>query len=193
MDSYQLRYCLLSTIDDYTYVCAVDQLHNIKTDSFFVICNNQPSTENGMHWIAFHKSKQEKNVQFFDSFGLPLQFYPKQMIEFCKKHGINVSFSDKQYQSNFSDLCGNFSLYFLIKRAKGYTFDQIVKCFDTINLVENETIVKDFVSQNFKFPSFSECETFCKMECMKRGLDLSGVCIQQNKTCKRINSSLITN
>lgn len=190
MDSYQLRFALLSCIDDFTAVCAVDQLREIKQTSFFIVCNNQKSSESGMHWLAFHKTSQSSTIEFFDSFGFPLQFYPKEMYEFCMKNGSSLEYSSTQFQSNLSDVCGNFCLYFLIKRFQQHTYEEILKGFETKNKLYNDTIVTNFVRENFDFPPFSDCETFCQKECIKRGIDFSGVCIQQNKTCRRLNNSL---
>lgn len=190
MDSYQLRYALLCSIEGFTAVCAIDQLKLIKEDSFSVICNNQTSTEPGMHWVCFRKSKGTDLVEYFDSFALPINMYPKRMLSFCRERGKSIKYSQIQYQSNFSDACGDYCLNFLIKRSMAYNYEDIVNEFSETQLTSNDNLVKQFVAINFKFPSFSNCEQVCQKECMKRGIDLNGVCTQTSKHCTKIFSRL---
>ena len=102
MDSLQLRYALLTSIYGPTYVCAADQLNQINNDSFFIICNNEPKDQPGQHWLAFLKLPSVKEIIFFDSFAMPIQFYGNHFCSFVKKHGKSLLYSEFQYQSDAS-------------------------------------------------------------------------------------------
>lgn len=128
----------------HTYVCAKDQLSNITTCDFAVICNNEYSFEKGQHWLAFYKSKHQKYVDFFDSFGLPIEFYGKEFNTFIEYHGGFVRYNNKQLQSNNSNYCGEYCLYFLFKRNSGILFGNIFKSFSSNNKT-NDKIVNSFV------------------------------------------------
>lgn len=190
MDSYQLRYALLETLPMYTAVCAKDQLVDIKKKSFAVICNNQKSTESGMHWTGFFKTDGSNVVEFFDSFAMPLEFYGSEFVEFCSKFSGKVRISTNQFQSNESDYCGNYCLYFLIQRSRCKTFDNVISKFSTINFLQNDQIVKEFVNTHFKFPHFSDCKRLCRLRCAQSGFDLSSVCVQRNGRCFKYNKAI---
>lgn len=190
MDSYQLRYCLTRSVEGYTAVCAIDQLKYIRSESFSIIVNNEPSTSPGMHWIALHKPQHANVVEFFDSFALPTKFYGKEIQCFLQKNGTYVETSTAQYQSDLSNVCGNFCLYFLVLRSKGVSFTNVLSSFSLTNLKHNDELVTHFVSKNYKFPHFANCGEFCDGHCMNGIRGLTGVCVQKNSACSRLDGSL---
>jgi len=185
MNSLQLRYALLNSIDNNIAVCAKDQLKYVISDSFACIVNSQSSNEKGLHWVSFYK-QPGKPIEYFDSLGLSLDNYGKEFVNFATKFGSIVYVNDTQYQSNNSSCCGHFCIYFLIKRDLNVSYAEILSKFSSVNLLENEKIVKRFVEKKFNFPSFSNCESFCKDRCLKDGISLSSVCFQENGSCIQI-------
>jgi hypothetical protein len=185
MNSQQLRYVLMKYVELPTIVCASDQLRTISSKTFAVICNNQPSTEGGMHWISFLKTGS--SLEFFDSFGLPVEFYGSMFTDFIRNHGGKVKQSFTQFQSNSSDLCGGYSLYFLINRDRGLTYNDVIKSFSNNNTKVNDKKINLFVKENVILPKFSSCGQICSGKCLK---DLSSVCIQKNKRCIRLVNKL---
>lgn len=185
MNSLQLRYALLTYIEFPTIVCAIDQLHLIQSKDFFLICNNQPSTESGMHWVSF--CKINKNLEFFDSFGLPIQYYGTLFSEFVERHGGKVKQCYHQFQSDSSDLCGGYCLYFLISRAREYSYENIIESFSTTNTKLNDWKINLFIKHNLIFPKFSKCGQICEGKCLA---NLSSVCIQKNNKCSRISHTI---
>lgn len=191
MDSFQLRYALLKSLPIFTGVCASDQLELLgKRKSFAVIVNNEPSTENGMHWICFFKNSDSDTIEFFDSYAMTIKFYPTTIFNFCKTQANRIRFSKRQIQSNSSDYCGHYCLWFLIHRYHSNSFEQAVKSFSDQNLYENDIIVKDFVDQHFKFPEFADCKALCQEECQKQGVDFTDVCVQISRHCTRLSNNL---
>lgn len=151
MNSNELRHILASCIPSIyqTGVLACDQLDLITKQKFAVILNTDDSTKPGLHWLSvFKDSATSHEVEFFDSFGLPVQFYDKRIGSFLSKF-IYVRTSSMQIQSTFSDVCGQFSVYYLASRVNGITFDSILDSFSAQNLIKNDERVKTFVKQNF--------------------------------------------
>lgn len=191
MDSYQLRYALITSLPIFTAVCAEDQLKSIKAGkSFAVIVNNQPSTKEGMHWICFYKSKDSRAVEFFDSYGLGIDFYPKSLQQFCKKHGSFITQSKSQYQSNMSDVCGDYCLWFLLSRFKRKSFASTLSSLSRSDQERNDHLVDSFVKRKFKFPNFVDCKEQCKKLCKMKNVPFSEVCYQKGKRCFRIGGNL---
>lgn len=191
MDSFQLRYALLKCLPIFTAVCACDQLELLKEhDSFAIIVNNEPSTENGMHWICFFKDSDKNVIEFFDSYAMNITFYPKSVLNFCNKQATHIRFSKAQFQSNLSDYCGHYCLWFLIHRYLTGSFQGAINKFSNNDLIGNDIIVKNFVLQHFNFPEFSNCKTICQEECLKQGLDFSNICVQASKQCTRLFNNL---
>jgi hypothetical protein len=190
MDSFQLRYALIKSIDGKTIVCALDQLKHIKENNFYIIFNNQTSNQPGMHWLALYKAQDSEEIEFFDSFAMPVWFYGDQLLNFCQSKAKSLKYSIHQYQSNLSDACGKYCVYFLSRRYSGESFNEILNSFSMYDLRHNDNIVETYINDNFKFPSFSDCEAACKKECAKQGIDFSSVCIQKNHHCLRISQYL---
>lgn len=191
MDSFQLRYALITKLDIFSAVCAEDQLHFLKPGkSFAIIVNNQPSTKDGMHWVCMYKSKNSKVVEFFDSFGLGVKYYPKTISTFCKKHGSFVKQNRIQFQSNLSDTCGNFCVWFLLTRNKFKAFSTAINKLSTSDTVGNDKRVLSFTRKMFTFPSFSDCKDMCKKICEMKNQPFSEICYQVGKQCFRIESGL---
>ena len=156
MNTTEIRNILKSTIDTkyFSDVLACDQLKLIKSDQFALIVNTDTSNEDGMHWLALFKEKNSKTIEFFDSFGMPLDFYSKYINDFVEKYDY-VKQSGIQIQSNFSTTCGHFCIFYLEQRCKGIELDTILKHFSTSNLTKNDRSVEMFVHQNFQSKSFS--------------------------------------
>jgi hypothetical protein len=177
---------LLEWVKINTAVCAKDQLINLKLDSFAIIVNSQSSLERGMHWVAFYKISRTAPLEFFDSFGLPLESYGPELVDFAQRYGKNVLLNLVQMQPNRSSSCGQFCLYFLVNRDLGRTYLNIVSDFNPTDKAYNDRLVTKFVLQNFQFPEFQKCMRFCKKRCTQDNVDLSSVCIQSNTRCFRL-------
>lgn len=186
MNSIQLRYSLLKLVDIPTTVCAIDQLQVVKKEPFAIICNNQRSTMPGMHWISFYKNNCD--LEFFDSFGMPVEFYGKEFHTFITRFGKKVNQSFTQFQSDSSNLCGGYGLYFLINRDRGKTYNQILSSFSPLNTRTNDLKIKSFTKQNIIFPKFAKCGTICSARCLH---NLSSVCLQESRHCKRLSRELV--
>jgi len=175
MNSTELRYILCDSIPSKfeTGVFACDQLNNVVSDSFAIICNNQDSTLPGQHWLAFYKSSIHNSTEMFDSFAMSVKFYPNYISAFLKSKGSIVIKNKCQVQSNFSNYCGQFCVYFLLKRIQGLSFSTIMNLFSA-DLSKNDRVVDLFVKTNFyekqKHSEFCKCNHKCNnvLQCSKK-------------------------
>jgi len=157
MNSSELRRILGLTVPTtyQTGVLACDQLNLVKKKKFAIIINTDDSTKPGLHWLSiFKESDNCEIVEFFDSFSLPVSFYNDKIGSFLSKFS-RVRTSTAQMQSTFSDVCGQFSVYFLVSRIHGIPYSVIVNSFSRSDLLKNDEKVKTFVEHNFMRHSVS--------------------------------------
>ena len=137
MDTCQLRNCVKQDdimSENFLGVFPRDRVPRYIGDGS-LIANTDKSTEEGTHWVTMYK---ENNIcEFFDSYGRP---------PFKNKFtGKNFKHNKIKLQSIYSDVCGQYCLYFLYHRSRGITLDQIVETLK----VDGDVIVKNFIQQNF--------------------------------------------
>lgn len=184
MDTYQLRYWLIKLVKRIKIgVCASDQLNSVKEKEFAVISNIQDSSKEGLHWVCFFKTKKMKFVDFFDSIGNDVKSYGENFKEFVKKFK-GVRQCTTQFQSDSSDICGKYCLWFLTMRSKGVTYENIVKQLSTFDKQQNDLFIRNSIKQ-IEFPNFSICENCegCNPD------DINAYCIQRNEICYNVKQS----
>ena len=108
------------------------------------IFNNEPSTEAGMHWLAFYFPEKGQS-EFFDSYGFPPEFYTPNFTKFIKnsKRHINT----KVLQSMDTAVCGDYSLLYLWHRVRGKSIAKIDNIF-TENTKMNDRMAVSFVRKH---------------------------------------------
>ena len=150
MNSNELRSILCQAIQKTfkTGAYACDQLNNVKSDQFAIIVNSDDSNHAAMHWLAIFKERNH-DIEFFDSFGMSISFYSPHIKLFLKKFGKRIVQNRHQIQSNFSNTCGNFCVYYLLHRVRGWSMTSILKDFTLQNLYLNDEKVYLFVKLNF--------------------------------------------
>lgn len=191
MDTFQLMKILSNNITNvHPYVCAIDQLVLIQSPAFCVIVNSDEGYKPGTHWFAMYKGKSSRSIDFFDSFGIPFVNYGFHLINFIKRYGGKIRFSNKQYQSDRSLTCGMFSTYFVIERDKGADYQTILNSFSD-DLKGNDELVKKYVreisrntiKQQHKECTCQECINFKMLE--SRSNQFNKKCYCKNMiTCK---------
>ena len=85
-----------------------------------VITNIHTSSQDGIHWSAFHISKDQ--AYFFDSYGLP----PTQEIIHFLPSSCDRTHNTLQVQDFNSSNCGQLSLYVLYRLTQGDSFQDII-------------------------------------------------------------------
>jgi hypothetical protein len=158
MNTTEIRRILHTAINKQmtTDVFACDQLQSLKSEKFAVIVNSDTSDEPGTHWLALFKESGD-TVEFFDSYAMPIEFYNTNILNFVSTKCKFLRQSEIQIQSDFSSVCGQFCIFYLVSRANGLNFNDILNEFSEINLSKNNEKVSRFVRDNFGLDSSTAC------------------------------------
>lgn len=119
------------------------------------IANTDTSSNPGEHWVAYYVHSPEL-IEFFDSFAMPPIAYGFELHS--HKHNL------LQIQSNTSDFCGHFCIYYLFHRALGKPLEFLIRDFSPVNLRQNDLKVNHFISP-YLYPSCSFALCFDKTNC----------------------------
>jgi len=130
-------------------VLPCDWLSRINADQFAVVINSDTAKSPGMHWLAIFKERSKKQIEFFDSCSMPLSFYNPSIGHFLENHANAVLSNCDRIQSEFTNTCGHFCIYYLLHRTSGKSFEAILNDFSLTDLPSNDHIVKQFVRDNF--------------------------------------------
>src|SRR5882757_1976165 len=108
----------------------------VNENEFGVI--NNDSFGSGTHWVSYYNNSKEKNIEFFDSFGLP----PAEEIKnFLLKSNKNIEYNSSQIQDNKSAACGYFCINYILSRNKGICLLDFIDKFDINYLPINEYLL----------------------------------------------------
>lgn len=105
-----------------------------------LIVNTDIHSKPGKHWCAFYLETSGK-VDFFDSYGFDTGYYNQSWKYWVRNR--SVTYNNIRIQSDYSDVCGLYCLYFLRQRLLGQTMDDIVNRFDEENHSLNDYYVYD--------------------------------------------------
>jgi hypothetical protein len=106
---------------------------------YALVVNTDDSKGDGIHWTAFFVTSP-RNVEYFDSLGREPEGDIKDFYEsfpFRKRSVVRL-------QSLFSNACGPYVLYFILRRCGGISFESIM---DSLRLHQSPDSV---VTQWFK-------------------------------------------
>lgn len=128
-------------------VFPADQLpKNITAGSF--IANTDKSHKRGQHWCAFYFDGNGR-ADFFDSYGRRPEYYDRQFLRCLQDNSTVQTYNDETLQNSSSNVCGQFSLFFLIHRCRGLSMDTILKLFQNIDF--KDQYVYKFISETFPY------------------------------------------
>lgn len=124
------------------------------------VANTDPSSEPGTHWVAFYFSSEQKG-EFFDSYGQSPHYYKNSFGDFLKSH--KWEFNTRKLQSDWSDVCGLYCIFYLSHRARGHSMNKIVQLF-TNDTMLNDAKVSQFVKSHFRvlLTKYSNVNQCCK-------------------------------
>ena len=145
MNSQQLEQALARnavTGESFRGVFAADRIVPLDPLPGHCVINTDKSTENGSHWIAVYQEKPGV-VETFDSFGRDFSSYH---VNYFEKHRIVKQ--SHQLQANTSTVCGQYCLFFLLRRCSGEKYANIVHLF-TENKTSNDRMVTQYVNHFF--------------------------------------------
>ena len=105
------------------------------------VCNYDPSHLPGTHWVAIYISDDRKGY-FFCPFGLePLSDH---IYDFLERNCDEWTMNTRQLQGWDSTSCGQFSIFFLMYKSRGWSMNFIVSLFDN-DTSKNDRAVYEFV------------------------------------------------
>jgi hypothetical protein len=110
-------------------------------------CSNKPSAyivnfdkqkDPGTHWVAIYMPRKGIS-EYFDSYGFKPHL-KSILLMIGKIYKYNTLF----LQHPFSTVCGQYAIYFILQRAYGYDFEQLMKVFSH-NSLENDAYVNSYI------------------------------------------------
>lgn len=150
MNTYQIQCVINSDIEMKQSIVGVypsDELCRIRLKTGTgVIANTDIKQLPGRHWVAFYYNKNNI-LEVFDSFGQS----ENELTVFFKGfmyHYSNILANDKRLQSDDTDVCGQYCLFYLMCRVRGFSMCQITDLFSE-NFQLNDQFVSDFIDRRF--------------------------------------------
>jgi hypothetical protein len=133
-------------------VCASNELEglHISNKPTFIIANSDPAHMNGEHWISFYIYKAKGEMEYFDSFAKPPEYYNKQFSNFLKKHCETYTKNTKVLQSNNTNLCGGYCIFYLYQKCHRMSMSLALNLFSRDKRC-NDRIVSRFLCHRFSF------------------------------------------
>lgn len=111
------------------------------------IVNTENSDSSGSHWLAIYQGEAGK-ADVFDSFGSQIETYNPLFKRFLGNLQL-MQQQRQQLQQIGSTVCGQYCMFFIMKRSLGYTYEQLIHLF-TDNRKANDKMVCQFVNAYFK-------------------------------------------
>ncbi len=126
-----------------------------------VIVNTDKSTGWGKHWICYFNNGVF--VEFWDSYGRPVDFYDDTL-------DYSVAVVPRRYQNLWSDVCGQYCVFFLFCRVRGVSIQDIDSHFSESDFCANDNLVRDFVCSKFDYcvPTDNVSEVQCSLPLNKQ-------------------------
>lgn len=84
-----------------------------------LVINTDVSSGPGQHWVACYVSSPTSVVEFFDSYGKLPAYYPNLRVTTMSRRVRRLSTAS--FQSSRSLVCGHYCVFFLCKRASGWS------------------------------------------------------------------------
>lgn len=109
------------------------------------IANCSDASTSGSHWVAFYRENPHV-TEVWDSYGKPLEFYNTKLLSILPSSTIVQQ--SQQLQQTGSTVCGQYCLFFILKRALGVSYKQMIHLF-TDNLAVNDKMVCQYVNNCF--------------------------------------------
>lgn len=117
-------------------VYALDKLPSKIVRPCLIIANTSLASQPGDHWTSFYFKANSNRAEFFDSFGRrPTQH---QFKTFLKHNCKSFIYNSKRIQSDFSSVCGHYSLIFLFFRCNNYSMTKFLSRFNIHNREAND-------------------------------------------------------
>ena len=125
-----------------------DYLQDLTNLPACFIANTEKSSHEGTHWLTFHSDEKGHGLMF-DSFGRSPDMFNPTFQKFMDRNSKTWTFNPIQFQSTFSDCCGQFCIYVLCLLAHGYSYNEILNSLSKTDLTQNDQLVSQFTEKYF--------------------------------------------
>lgn len=131
-------------------VCSIDTMPKCLKKRHFFICNLDINSSIGSHWICILRNDKNQ-LELFDSLGVT-EIKLEWFLKHCNiKKPNELLYNTSQIQSLYSNSCGKFVLYFIIKRLFNLdcSFENLLNHIFESTEDNNEIIVSQFINNFF--------------------------------------------
>jgi hypothetical protein len=111
-----------------------------------IVANTDPADKKGEHWVAYHFDI-EGHGEYFDSYGKPPSNWG--LFGFLVNNGRPLTCNDVQLQGYDSDVCGQYCIAYLAKRARDESMYDIVRCYRGSRPGLNDSEMAHVVNKEF--------------------------------------------
>jgi len=163
MNTHQLQCAIDCHVDMNKTIIGVYPANDIPKKQYLppygFIINTDPRQLPGKHWIAMYINERGV-LEAFDSYGnLPSLYSPyiKRFMDTFKRRLINT----KRIQGSETRVCGQYCLFYLLCRCKGYSMKEITDIFNE-DFQINDQFVYNFIDERFHccmYPMSGLCQT----------------------------------
>lgn len=116
-----------------------DRLKSIRVNSRYpsaYVINLDRHDEEGSHWVACYFSGKGGEAEYFDPYGLPPNC--PEIAQFIKTNSRRHKWNRRVLQSPLSKTCGLYAIYFVKKKARGYSLEKVLLPFHPYKLYYND-------------------------------------------------------
>lgn len=121
-----------------------DKIPTIRKFPCALVLNTDKHDEKGTHWLAVY-IQDKRTIEFFDSFGLPPEVYGEDITRFIKRY-YRIQCNKIPVQSVTSNVCGQYCIYFIVKRCQGLCMKSIIHL---LSKKKNDFCVFQFVKKRY--------------------------------------------
>lgn len=147
MDALQLWHALSSDARTRLFfdgVYAVDTLPTLGRRPKMLVCNTDPSSKPGRHWLLLFWDGDV--VEMFDSLGRTIMDYDLRIYDYALENAKEVRWLKRRLQEPRTDSCGHYCLYYAYMRCRGFSMAFIQ------STVPNEEFLRSYVDKVFDIP-----------------------------------------
>jgi hypothetical protein len=124
-------------------VYPIDVLPAISSYPSAIVVNTDKHDQPGSHWVGLYFDDKEK-CEFFDSFGRAPIGHLK---DYILNNSSSFTWNNTQVQQMFTTTCGQFTIFFIIWRARQVPLDAIISCLAKAN---SDNFVVSFINNLFR-------------------------------------------
>jgi len=117
---------------DYSKISKIDYSKIILSESIGIVFNLDTHKQPGSHWIAVYIDNKNKMIDYFDSLGNKINKNIQKFINKFLLLNYHLNINTIIHQKGGSQ-CGIYSVFYIIKRLTGMTFNQINDYFLSLN------------------------------------------------------------